>query len=132
MLPGGVAVFGGHLASPVLLSPTVEVWLLLQLRLLLGGHHQHRVALATAFRIIWVFSLNRYINNSRVRGGRGLTALAVIVGSSLAACLCFLDKQLQAREPPPTDEKGNSGPEPCHGKTKQENQPGTAFFFSWT
>lgn len=132
MLPGGVAVFGGHLASPVLLSPTVEVWLLLQLGLLLGGHHQHSIALATAFRVIWVFSLNRYINNKgRVRGGRGLTAPALIAGSSLAACLCFLDrryKQLQAWEPAPTDEEGNRGPKPCHGKTKQENQPGTAFF----
>lgn len=72
------------MASAVLLSPSVEVWLLLQLGLLLGGHHQHRVSLATVFRVIWVFSLNRYINNKgRVKEGKGLTATGFDCGQRL-------------------------------------------------
>lgn len=71
LLPARVAVLGGCLASPILLSATVEVWLLLQLRLLLGRDHQHCVSLATVFRVVRVFSLNRYINNKELREGKG-------------------------------------------------------------
>lgn len=112
MLPARVAVFGGRLASPVLLSPTVEVWLLLQLRLLLGGHHQHRVCLAAVFRVIRVFSLNRYINNKgRVREGKGLTATGFDCG-----------------EPAPADEKGTGGL--SHTMARQSNKTSQELHFS--
>lgn len=63
VLPGRVPVFGGRLA--VLLSPAVEVRLLLHLSLLLRGRHQQRVPLAPVLRVIRVFSLKRYINHKR-------------------------------------------------------------------
>lgn len=116
-----MAVLGGRLACPVLLGAPVEVWevrLLLQLRWLLGGRHQHRVPLAAVLRVIGVFSLGRDTRD-RVRAGKG----RLLWGQGLPTGPRQEGQTAAAQGTALADEKGSRGPEPTWSKkTTQELQ----------